>query len=163
MDTPHSTKRQQGAVLLISLLVLLVLTLIGLSSLDSSVMEQKMATNAQTATSTFQQAESAIRQTYYLESPSPTNALDKAMNGTATERHRGYSTPDMAIGTDLAHPTATTTDKGALTGTSRSNAIDVGRRIQFTEQVIEITGTANVGNIQSRATQGYSVGPLPSM
>jgi Tfp pilus assembly protein PilX len=151
MHTLPSAKRQQGAVLLISLLVLLVLTLIGLSSLDGSMMEEKMASNAQTATNTFQEAESAIRQTYYQESQSPAAAVDKALNGTAAERHRDYSTADITSNTDLVYPTIT--GKTPLYNSSSG----------FTAHGIEITGNASVGHIQSRNTQGYRVFPMPSM
>ena len=56
--------KQQGAVLLISLLILLVLTMLGLSSLNGSLMEEKMAANAQTSTTLFQAAESTIHATH---------------------------------------------------------------------------------------------------
>jgi len=65
LPTIPSFSRQRGVVLVVSLLILLVLTLLGISSLDSSVMEEKMASNSQTMTDTFQTAESAIKATYF--------------------------------------------------------------------------------------------------
>ncbi|NOX76103.1 MAG: pilus assembly protein PilX, partial [Gammaproteobacteria bacterium] len=56
---------QRGAVLIISLLILLVLTVIGINSMDGSIMEQKMATNSRDSAATFQEAESAIRNTFF--------------------------------------------------------------------------------------------------
>lgn len=154
----HTSKQQQqGAVLLISLLVLLVLTLIGLSSLDGSVMEEKMATNAQTATATFQAAESAIRETFYAESQRPALAVAHARAGNTTDRSAHHITSS----TQMAYPSVS--GKAPSRNSSSGNDIGVGGRTQFTDYGIEITGNANVGNIQSRTTQGYSVGPLPSM
>lgn len=53
-------KHQQGAVLILSLIILLVMTLIGLASMNTSLMQEKMATNAQKTNTTFQAAESSI-------------------------------------------------------------------------------------------------------
>jgi type IV pilus assembly protein PilX len=57
-------KQQQGSVLVISLLILLVLTIIGATSLNSTVMEEKMASNFQTGNTASQAAESAINLTF---------------------------------------------------------------------------------------------------
>jgi len=53
-------KGQKGAVLIISLMLLLVMTLLALSSMNTSTMQEKMAANAQNNNRTFQAAESAI-------------------------------------------------------------------------------------------------------
>jgi type IV pilus assembly protein PilX len=52
---------QQGAVLITSLIVLLLLTIIGVSSMRSSVMEEKMAQNTRNHLVAFEAAESALR------------------------------------------------------------------------------------------------------
>lgn len=54
-------KQQQGAALVIGLMVLLVVTLIGISSMSSTTTELKIANNLRTHNSAFQVAESAIR------------------------------------------------------------------------------------------------------
>jgi len=54
--------RQQGAVLLVSLIFLVVLTLLGVSSMDGTILETKMALNSQEKNWSFQVAESALRQ-----------------------------------------------------------------------------------------------------
>ncbi|WP_228128469.1 pilus assembly PilX family protein [Marinobacter daepoensis] len=51
---------QRGAVLIISLIVLLVMTLIGVAGMNSSVMQERMAVNAQNSNRTFQAAESMV-------------------------------------------------------------------------------------------------------
>jgi type IV pilus assembly protein PilX len=51
--------RERGAVLIVSLVVLLVLTLIGVAGMKTSVMQERMAVNAQNSNRTFQAAESS--------------------------------------------------------------------------------------------------------
>lgn len=48
------TNRQAGAVLVISLVLLLVLTLIGVAGMNSSTMQERMAANAQNSNRAFQ-------------------------------------------------------------------------------------------------------------
>ncbi len=53
--------KQQGAVLIVSLLMLLVMTIIGLSAMRSTTLEEKMAGNYRNSNIAFQAAESALR------------------------------------------------------------------------------------------------------
>lgn len=60
---------QQGAVLVVSLLILLILTILGVSSMQSSTMEEKMASNSRDRNVGFQSAEAAVRAAeIYIES-----------------------------------------------------------------------------------------------
>lgn len=54
-------KKQGGAVLIVGLVILLSLTLLGLSAIDSSILETRMATNAQQSQLAFESSESALR------------------------------------------------------------------------------------------------------
>lgn len=56
----HHFHKQSGAVLVISLILLLVLTIIGVSSMRSATLEEKMAANNMNYGITFHAAESAI-------------------------------------------------------------------------------------------------------
>lgn len=53
------SRKQSGAVLVVSLIVLLVLTLLGVAGMNSSMMQERMAANAQNSNRAFQAAESA--------------------------------------------------------------------------------------------------------
>ena len=53
--------RQIGAVLVISLLILLVLTILGMSAMGTAGLEEKMAGNARAKDLSFQAAESGLR------------------------------------------------------------------------------------------------------
>jgi len=54
---------QRGSVLTISLLILLVITIIGATALNDSMMEEKMSANFQNSHMAFQAAESSINKT----------------------------------------------------------------------------------------------------
>jgi type IV pilus assembly protein PilX len=54
-------KNQNGAVLIVSLLFLLILTILGVSALNNSLLEQKMTSNMQDAHIAFLAAEAALR------------------------------------------------------------------------------------------------------
>ncbi len=54
--------RQRGAVLVVSLVLLLVMTLLGVSSMNSTTMQERMAGNLRDNNLAFQAAESALRQ-----------------------------------------------------------------------------------------------------
>ena len=53
--------QQQGAVLVISLIILLVLTIIGIAGMRTTVLEGKMASNSFDQNTAFQAAEAALR------------------------------------------------------------------------------------------------------
>jgi len=55
-----SLSHQSGAALVVSLILLLVLTVLGLSAMQRSVMQERMATNMHVSNVTFSAAESAI-------------------------------------------------------------------------------------------------------
>jgi len=52
--------RQRGAVLIVSLILLIVMTLLGVSSMNSTSLEEKMAANSQETTRRFQAAETGL-------------------------------------------------------------------------------------------------------
>ena len=56
-----SPRHQQGAVLAISLIILLLMTIIGVSAMQSTTLQEKMAGNLRDSNLAFQAAESALR------------------------------------------------------------------------------------------------------
>ncbi len=60
-DRMSFTTKQQGAVLVVGLIMLLVMTLIGLSAMRSTILEEKMAGNFRDSNIAFQAAEAALR------------------------------------------------------------------------------------------------------
>jgi len=59
MSELKAGNQERGAVLIVSLVILLVLTLIGVAGMNTSVMQERMAVNAQNSNRTFQSAESS--------------------------------------------------------------------------------------------------------
>jgi len=147
-----ATKKQNGAVLVVSLLILLVLTLIGVSSMDGSIMEEKMASNSQTASATFQKADSAIREALFIELANPANAVnanrDLASGATARDIDRSNAT--ITSSTQHRYTSAIKT----IPHTNSSTGL-------FVSHPFQIIGSANVGGIRNSNIQGYKVGPLP--
>jgi type IV pilus assembly protein PilX len=56
-----SVIKQKGAVLIVSLVLLLIMTLLGLSSMNNTILEERMAGNLRNSNLAFQSAESALR------------------------------------------------------------------------------------------------------
>ena len=144
--------KQQGAVLLISLLILLVLTMLGLSSLNGSLMEEKMAANAQTSTTLFQAAESTIHATH--DSYEQTGTQDAAVIGALNNVNA-----DPVISVNSSNYG---TDNSIVLVYKRVMGPAPNSSDMFVSQGIEIVGTASKNGIQESNTQGYNVFPFPA-
>jgi type IV pilus assembly protein PilX len=57
----YQSKRQKGAVLVIGLIILVVLTLLGIQGMRTNVAQERMASNMRERNVAFQAAESALR------------------------------------------------------------------------------------------------------
>lgn len=60
LHTPSPLKKQRGVTLLVALVLLLIMSMIAVTSLNTSTLEEKMAVNTQNQISVFQGAESGI-------------------------------------------------------------------------------------------------------
>ncbi len=89
----HQKAYQSGVVLVVSLIMLLLLTLIGLSGMQSTILEEKMAGNMRDRNMAFQAAEAAL---------------------TDAEQHivRGFFSGFTGFRADCGAATADTTDNG---------------------------------------------------
>lgn len=58
---PHSVEDQRGAALIVGLIFLVILTLLGVTAMQSSTLEERMAGNARDRNLAFQAAEAALR------------------------------------------------------------------------------------------------------
>jgi type IV pilus assembly protein PilX len=84
----HLPKQQQGVVLIVVLVFTLMLTIIGINSMDTSTVEIKMASSAQQQTIALSRAEATL-----LEAET---AIDKK-TFTATTDSDGYYLPAEAV------------------------------------------------------------------
>ena len=75
--------QQRGAVLVLGLILLLILTLLGVSTMQGSVFDEKMAGNAKDRNFAFQSAESALRggELWLQSNPSQPLATAGGSNG----------------------------------------------------------------------------------
>jgi len=68
MENTLCQRKQQGSVLIISLVIMLVLTILGVSGMKTSLLEEKMAGNLRDGQLAFQAAEAALKQAeHYID------------------------------------------------------------------------------------------------
>jgi type IV pilus assembly protein PilX len=98
--------RQRGAVLAISLLVLLVMTVLGVAAMGSTTLQERMANNNRQQQVAFQSAEAALR--------AAENYLGNTIN-SVTALHVNFNSAAPMIGPLFRYPPAsisTTTTTG---------------------------------------------------
>jgi type IV pilus assembly protein PilX len=61
MKQPRFRRQQQGVVLIIALVILVLVTLVGLSTIRTTTMEERMAGNSRDRDKAFQAAEAAVQ------------------------------------------------------------------------------------------------------
>jgi type IV pilus assembly protein PilX len=66
---PPNTEYQSGVVMVVSLIILLLLTIIGINGMQSTLLEEKMAGNMRNRSLAFQAAEAALREAEVRISP----------------------------------------------------------------------------------------------
>jgi len=138
--------RQQGAVLVVSLMLLLVMTLLSIASMSTSVMQEKMAANAQNTNRTFQAAESAVdAEVSSILGGNSTN-LNLAMTSTTGQG------AVIAINMGTSYATATTQIEylgqiiatgGGSMNADESSTILSGHRF-------ELVGTGSIAAVQAQ-------------
>ncbi len=90
-------KRQQGAALVIGLLLLMVLTLLAVSGMNSASLEFVMAGNEQYRSNAFQTAETGIEQAISQGVLNPANATEN-LNGAVTADDTWAATVTAQLG-----------------------------------------------------------------
>lgn len=80
---PHAFQTQKGAALIVGMIVLLVMTLIGVSSLNMTTTELKMSGNLQVYDMSFQAADAIVQQTVWVR--------ESAIDWTATSASETYT------------------------------------------------------------------------
>ncbi len=147
-NLPH----QQGAVLVVSLIILVVMTFIGIASMSTSLMQEKMASNAQNTNITFQAAESAI-----------SGLIGDALNGTQSALSDAMNAPNLSgpqITFDISDPDISAnyqvTYMGvvALTSGGSLDADESSTTLQAHRFDVAATGIVETTNAQSVIRQG---------
>ncbi len=95
--------RQSGSVLAISLVILLVLTILGVNSMSSLMLEEKMAANTRQSMVASQAAEVALRagEDWIRNNVTAATDISQFSNGTAgLYSHSGKLNPPLGVFTD---------------------------------------------------------------
>lgn len=105
--------RESGAVLVISLIILLVITVLAIGSTRTSTLEEKMAGNTRDRNLAFQSTESAVREAeVFLDSIVSLGAFDGSA-GLFAQSHNEPSFYDPAIWGDATQHVVAGTDFGS--------------------------------------------------
>ncbi len=96
-------KKQSGAVLFVSLIMLILLTLLGVSGMQSTILEEKMSGNYRDQNVAFQAAEATLLQAEnYIMSPAPTYPGVGGLLDIAHPEPADYTAPALWSGVNSA-------------------------------------------------------------
>lgn len=149
---------QRGAALIISLVILLVITVIGLASMNTSILQERMSANAQNSRQAFLAAEAANQDLYRKLEPMDSNsaewkhALDVLDSGI-----RVATTPIAYSG--IGSDKVATAELQYLGEANLVEGHSFGEDIETFRQRYEIIGDASVtgSGATSRVIRGVTV------
>lgn len=131
-----SITSQQGVSLLVSMVILILVSLIGVTALKNASVEEQISSNLYQKNLTFQASESAVEQT----------VLDNSIISSALT---STSTVSETVDTDVAHTSAHVEYKflGTAPAIGYTQGVFAGARIM-------ITSTAQSGDTRTRTVHG---------
>jgi Tfp pilus assembly protein PilX len=140
---PNPAARQHGAVLVMALAILLVMTLLGVTVLRTSMLEEKMAGNMQTANRAINVAESCLE-----------NALETGAPDRNTLAHPGETVNSAAIplGAYSGSVTSKYVQRASPPRSAGSNAFSATAKARFYQ--ITCTGNAGAAGVSATAAKG---------
>jgi len=162
---------QKGAVLIVSLVMLIIMTLLGISGMNNTVMQERMAGNQRNSTLAFQAAEAALRAaeiaidtTWGSDFPDGTND-----GSTANNNHGVYLLNSSVLDPDLTNETewwaertgAANNTFWANNGTATANALKfnevggVDQNLTMPRYIIEKIGYLPLGTCITCGAQCY--------
>jgi len=145
---PGTLKNQSGVVLVISLVMLLLLTLIGITGMNSTTLEEKMAGNMRDRNIAFQAAESALKvaeNNLGLGHPFPSSPEVQGSFYTSSSTLSPSTLTKASFWTDNSHVETLMT----LSGNS-----GLGNGITPPKYIIQQLSATNTYKITVRATGG---------
>lgn len=152
-------KHQQGIVLVVALLILIVMTILGVSMLSSSTLEERMASNIQAKSITFQAAESCVRISLLPPARVLRNnaAKNKAAAGALVNPNVAQNCAFNGVNASVAFtiPIVTDDQEVALGGS------DLGDNAQVQGTVLFMTGTSTLASGTSSSVTFAGKIPTP--
>ncbi len=161
--------RHKGSVLTIALFILLVLTIIGATALNDTVMEERMSSNFQNGNIAFQATESGVNAAFIEISQNRDKIVEAAdaVSDTPKELKDGETWPEIDQELEMVSGGETKTQTTSKTqvvyvepvkmATSAAGAsLEVGDGDTFAADIVELvaTGQVNGTNISRTHIQG---------
>lgn len=140
---------QSGAVLLVGLIILLILTIVGTSGMTSVTMEEKMISNLHNSNKAFQGAEAVLTECENVVARLPLQDLEVGENGVQAYEENENSWGSANWWEDPLFWAAngiTSLETGLV-----ASADSPGELVQEPKCVIEYVGSASSGGLQSSA------------
>ncbi|WP_144780002.1 pilus assembly PilX family protein [Marinobacter maritimus] len=150
--------RQRGAALIISLVILLVITVIGLASMNTSILQERMSANAQNARQAFLSAEAASQDLFRKLEPMDSSSNEWKLALDALDAGiRVATTPKAYSG--VGSGKVATAELRYLGEANLVEGHSFGEDIETFRQRYEIIGDASVtgAGASSRVIRGVSV------
>ena len=151
----HQHGHQKGAILFVSLIILLLITMVAIGSTRLSTMGQRTSLTYQLQNTSFQAADSALGSTQRLLENS-SFALDRATNGTLPEQVYDYN--DATTGLTTRATTNTILQEKV---SDSGNSLGVGKGLPQV-YLYETTSTSEIAGYQivTELEQGYQIRTL---
>lgn len=154
MKAVYAPQKQQGAVLIIAMVLLLVMSLIGLSSVVSSTLQEKMASNVQQRTLARYAAETAVRAAEVYISTNIINKSRLAMfNGANAGLYAATPVNPILFSNDLVKQASVLSDTSVPANWTNANSVEV---LDLTDKV-KATNPRYVIEYVGRRSQGGTV------
>ena len=145
-----AARQQQGAALILSLIILLVLSVIGLSSMNTSMLQERMSANAQNAQQAFFAAEAAGQD--YSRKLEPMNSTADEWKHVLTVMDDGIREATTPVGyTKLGSAKEATAELRYL-GEARAEGFSLGEDIETFRHRYEIIGNATITGTGAQST-----------
>ena len=150
-------KQQQGAVLLVSLVMLLVITVIAVASLSTGTLETKMVVNVVQKETSFQEAESAVDET--IEDPTHLyNAWVLGRNNPNLPMQSAAKQHSVPITSHSSYANSSATAEFLSSKPSiGGDSITIGSGVSMRVYSYEVRGTASLDNATVDTVVGQGV------
>ncbi len=164
MRSYYSHNKESGAVLAISLILLLVITLVGLSTYQTTGLEETMAANAQQKNMSFQASEAAIEelldpdQKDFLWLAYPASQSDSINDPTRTSTSSGSNFTVVSTATFLDLSLEYVEEDSAVSVSMDSNSL-----VPYNFRISAATTLANTYSQNTNVQGAFIMAPRPAL
>lgn len=156
---PANRRSQHGMALVFALIVLLILTILGVSSLHTASLEQLMSGNVQELTRAFEAADSGLSRAIN-DMQTNTSTVDPTKFVTITYT---YTLPSTIVGENSTAKATVETPKLIQIGPAPRSSAPTGSNVCAAYYDQKVTGTTNNSLAQENLHQGLTTGaPCPA-